>query len=80
LLSGALDTYLSVSANRTNEIMKVLTIFSALFLPISFVAGFFGMNFEKLPFASGEFLMAGLTVMALVPLAMLWWFRRQGWI
>ena len=80
LVGGALDTYLSVTSNRTNETMKVLTIFSALFLPISFVAGFFGMNFEKLPFASLEFLIVGLVVIALMPLTMLWWFKRQDWI
>ena len=45
LTSGALDMYLSVSSNRINEVMKVLTIISALFMPISFVVGFFGMNF-----------------------------------
>lgn len=80
LVGGALDTYLSVTSNRTNETMKVLTIFSALFLPISFVAGFFGMNFEKLPFASLEFLMIGLVIIVLSPLTMLWWFKRQSWL
>lgn len=80
LISGALDTYLSVSANRTNEIMKVLTVFSAMFLPISFIAGFFGMNFEKLPFPSPAFLVFGLATMIVTPLAMWWWIKRQGWI
>lgn len=45
LVAGAIDTYLSVSANRTNEIMKTLTIVTVLFLPLNFVVGFFGMNF-----------------------------------
>jgi len=80
LVGGALDTYLSVSSNRTNEIMKVLTVFSAMFLPISFVAGFFGMNFDLLPWPSLAFLIAGLAVMAIVPLIMWWWFKRQEWI
>ena len=52
LTSGAIETYLSVNSNRINEVMKVLTIISALFMPISFVVGFFGMNFEGLPFAN----------------------------
>ena len=50
LTSGALDMYLSVTSNRINEVMKVLTVISALFMPISFVVGFFGMNFSGLPF------------------------------
>lgn len=45
LAAGAIDTYLSVSANRTNDIMKTLTIVTVLFLPLNFVVGFFGMNF-----------------------------------
>jgi magnesium transporter len=45
LISGALDTYLSVVSNRTNEIMKALTLVNVMFLPMSFIAGFFGMNF-----------------------------------
>ncbi len=45
LVAGAMDTYLSVSANRTNEIMKTLTIVTVLFLPLNFAVGFFGMNF-----------------------------------
>ncbi len=80
LIGGALDTYLSVSANRTNATMKILTIFSAMFLPISFLAGFFGMNFEWLPFPTLWFLIVGLASMSLVPLIMWWWIKRQGWI
>ena len=45
LVGGALDTYLSVINNRMNDIMKTLTVITTLFMPISFVAGFFGMNF-----------------------------------
>ena len=52
LISGALDTYLSVISHRTNEVMKTLTIITVLFLPMSFLTGFFGMNFfgESLTF------------------------------
>ena len=60
--------------------MKVLTIISALFMPISFVVGFFGMNFEGLPFTN-RWLMAGVVGMVLVtPLLMLYWFTLRGWL
>ena len=56
LIAGALDTYLSVVSNRTNDIMKALTIVNVMFLPMTFIAGFFGMNFfgETLMFTSSE--------------------------
>jgi magnesium transporter len=80
LTSGALDMYLSVTSNRINEVMKVLTIISALFMPISFVVGFFGMNFEGLPFTN-RWLMVGVVGMVLVtPLLMLYWFTLRGWL
>jgi magnesium transporter len=80
LISGTLDTYLSVSANRTNDTVKILTIFSAMFLPISFIAGFFGMNFEWLPFSELWFLIFGLMLMIIVPAIMWWWIERKRWI
>jgi magnesium transporter len=80
LIGGTLDTYLSVTSNRTNEIMKVLTIISALFMPIAFLSGFFGMNFAGIPFDSPWLLGGALLVMVLVPAMMLMWFKRQGWM
>src|SRR5215467_7290550 len=49
LISGSLEAYLSVVSNRLNEIMKVLTIFSAVMLPLTFIAGVYGMNFDNMP-------------------------------
>jgi len=80
LVGGALDTYLSVSANRTNEIMKVLTLFTAFFMPISFLAGFFGMNFEFLPFGNVPAFAGMLLLTVGAPFAMWQWLKRQGWI
>src|SRR3989338_188089 len=62
LISGTLDTYLSVSSNRINEVMKVLTTFTALFMPISFLAGFFGMNFLHIPFNNPALLLGAILI------------------
>jgi magnesium transporter len=80
LVSGALDTYLSVTSNRINQVMKVLTIFTALFMPISFLAGFFGMNFSGLPFDNSALLTGTVVVLIALPAAMLAWFRYRGWL
>lgn len=85
LVSSALDTYLSVVNNRMNEIMKVLTVITTLFMPLSFLAGFFGMNFfqpvEPLQGWTGHTAFAlMLTAMILSPLAMAIWMRRRHWL
>jgi magnesium transporter len=85
LIGGVLDTYLSVINNRMNDIMKTLTIITTIFMPISFITGFFGMNFfqpggqltgwtHELSF----FMM--LAVILFTPLSMLLWMRRRGWM
>jgi magnesium transporter len=79
LVGGAMDTYLSVVSNRTNDIMKALTVVSVLMLPISFLAGFFGMNFTGIPFGDNTLLWIAVVSMILVPAAMLAWFKRRGW-
>jgi magnesium transporter len=85
LLGNALDAYLSAVAQRTNEIMKALTIMSAVFLPLSFVVGFFGQNFDDLPALKGwmhsDALMWAMVAICLsVPIALVVWFRRKGWL
>jgi magnesium transporter len=85
LVSGTLDTYLSVTNNRMNEVMKTLTIITTLFMPLSFVVGFFGMNYFSpiTPLAiwtgRGSFLVV-LLITLLLPLGMYWWMRRRGWM
>lgn len=69
------------ASRRTNEVMRVLTIFSCFFLPINFIASIYGMNFEFIPetkWPYGYFFSLGL--MAVVVLGIFVWFRRRGWL
>jgi magnesium transporter len=83
LVGGALDTYLSVVNNRLNEVMKTLALITTLFMPISFVVGFFGMNFFQpvaaslKPWTSNPAFLAMMAVMVLLPAAMYIWFRKR---
>lgn len=81
LISGSLEAYLSVVSNRMNEIMKVLTIFSAIMLPLTFIAGVYGMNFDNMPELHSRFGYFGaLVVMLAIAIVMLIFFWRRGWI
>ena len=85
LVSGALDTYLSVMNNRMNEVMKTLTIITTVFMPISFITGFFGMNFFEpvanlVGWTAREAFYVMLAITAITPLTMLIWMRRQTWV
>ncbi len=85
--SGLMDVYLSSVSNRLNEIMKILTILTALFIPLSLIAGIYGMNFNtaQSPFNMPELnwyfgYPFALGLMAVVALVMLTFFRRRGWL
>lgn len=80
LLGNALDAYLSTVSNRLNEVMKRLTLFATVFLPISFLAGFAGINFQQMPFDNPTAFGILLALLALVPLMMLIWFARSQWM
>jgi magnesium transporter len=81
LISGSLEAYLSVVSNRMNEIMKVLTIFSAIMLPLTFIAGIYGMNFDNMPELHSRYGYYGVwALMIVVAIAMLLFFKRRGWI
>jgi magnesium transporter len=85
LVSGTLDTYLSVINNRMNEIMKTLTIITTLFMPISFLTGFFGMNFFE-PVArlygwtSPLAFIITLAILITVPWGMFYYIRHRKWM
>jgi len=85
VLTGALDTYLSVVDNRMNETMKTLTLIATLFMPLAVVVGFFGMNFFQpaaplLRWTSGTVFVITLVAMVLVPVAMYLWMRKRAWM
>ena len=83
MVAGCTDLYLSTVANRQGEISKQLTIIASVFLPLSFLTGFFGMNFdwEVAHVLNGPwmFLFLGLGTMVVAAGAMWWWFRHRGW-
>jgi magnesium transporter len=80
MLSGMLDIYLSSVSNRLNEVMKVLTIIATIFIPLTFVAGVYGMNFKHMPELDWKlgYPMA-LLIMSAIAAVMLVYFRRKKW-
>ena len=81
LAGGLADTHLTVMGNRMNEVMKVLTIFATIFIPITFVAGVYGMNFDVIPELKWQYSYAVFWVIGIsIAGGMLFWFRRKGWL
>jgi magnesium transporter len=86
LVGGVLDTYLSVINNRMNDIMKTLTLITTIFMPISFVVGFYGMNFFTptfdvlLPWTGRLAFMMMMIVIIGTPIGMVFWMRRRKWM
>ena len=83
LLTGAMDVYLSTVSNRLNQTTKALTVIASLFLPLSFLTGFYGMNFSYLtgilesPYSAFA---VGVGTMVIATLIQLWLFKRRGWL
>jgi magnesium transporter len=81
MLSGMLDIYLSSVSNRLNGIMKVLTIIATIFMPLTFLAGLYGMNFKYMPELEQPWgYPAVLLLMVAITVGMLFFFRRKRWI
>ncbi|MCA9137609.1 MAG: hypothetical protein KDB00_12645 [Planctomycetales bacterium] len=81
MVTGLMNTYLSSVANRTNEVMKVLTIMASIFISLTFMAGIYGMNFEHMPELKYEYSYTILWIaMGVVASGMLLFFWRKGWI
>lgn len=80
-LSSTLDIYLSSMSNRMNEVMRVLTVIATLFIPLTFVVGIYGMNFENMPELKWRFGYIGVwTVMLLISTGMILYFKRRKWL
>ena len=85
LVGSVLDTYLSVVNNRMNEVMKTLTIITTLFMPITFITGFFGMNFFEpvahlIGWTNTQAFMLMIGIILLLPMGMYAWMRRRTWV
>jgi magnesium transporter len=81
IIAGLTDVYYAIVSNRMNSVMKTLTVFTAIFMPLTFIAGIYGMNFENMPelkWPNGYFMTLG--VMAAVFIGLIIYFRRRGWI
>lgn len=81
MLTGLQDLFLSTLSNKMNEIMKLLTIITTIFIPLSFIAGVYGMNFRHMPeleWSFGYFLTIGL--MAAIGAGMVFYFKRKKWL
>lgn len=81
LLSGIMDIYLSTNSNKMNEVMKVLTIMSSIFIPVTFIAGVYGMNFDFMPELKSPYGYAGVwLVMLSVMGGLVYYFKRKKWM
>lgn len=81
LVAGLLDMHLSSLSNKTNQVMKLLTIIATIFIPLTFIAGVYGMNFDYMPELRWKWgYPAILALMFLAAITMLWSFRRKKWL
>jgi len=80
LIATTIEAYLMATSNRLNDIMRQLTIIATIFLPLGAITGFFGMNFANLPWNSPLFFVLTTLFILAVPVVMLRYFRRWGWL
>ena len=80
LAQSVMEVQLSLVERQQNAVMTRLTVLSTIFLPLNFLTGFFGMNFEHMPFGDDRLLLGAVTAMVLLPSALLHLFRRKGWV
>ncbi|MEK7284266.1 MAG: CorA family divalent cation transporter, partial [Chloroflexota bacterium] len=80
LTSNVIDAHLAAASNRLNEVVKVLTSVATVLLVMTLITGFFGMNFEAIPFGSETLFWTALGVLGASAVALAVYFRRQGWL
>ncbi|RJP23036.1 MAG: magnesium and cobalt transport protein CorA [Deltaproteobacteria bacterium] len=81
MVTSLFDIYISMSNNRMNEVMKVLTMIATIFIPLTFIAGVYGMNFRNMPeIASRYGYPAVLAVMCIIGIGMIFFFRKKKWL
>lgn len=81
ILSGNLDIYLSTVSNRLNEIMKVLTVAATILMILSFITGFYGMNFDYMPGLHYKYAFhVTIGLMVAITIGMMIWFKKKGWM
>ena len=81
MLSGLLDIYMSSVSNKMNEVMKVLTVFAAIFIPLTFIAGIYGMNFEYMPELKWKWAYPALWIAFItIPVILLIFFKKKRWL
>lgn len=81
MVSGMIDTYISINGNKLNEIMKVLTVMASIFIPLTFIAGIYGMNFDNMPELHTDWgYYIALISMSVIGAGMILYFKRKDWM
>jgi len=81
MIAGLLDIYITTISNKMNEIMKVLTVFASIFIPLTFIAGIYGMNFEYMPELKWKWAYPALWVAFIaIPVILLVYFKKKKWL
>lgn len=81
MIDSFVDLYMAIASNKMNEIMKVLTMFATIFIPLTFIAGIYGMNFDNMPILHWKYgRIFILVIMAAITIAFLIYFRKKKWL
>jgi magnesium transporter len=80
-INQLLNLYISLASQKTNDVMRILTVFSAFFLPLTFIVGVYGMNFHYMPELDAKWGYPGVIIlMGLVTFLIFQWFKRKSWL
>jgi len=81
MVAGLLDIYITSISNKMNEIMKVLTVFASIFIPLTFITGIYGMNFEYMPELKWKWAYPLLwAAFIAIPVILLGYFKKKKWL